>query len=102
MKVLELPIGIKVKVYSNGNIETLNHLKYRKNGRLDNRKGKILKPHSIKHNLCNANIETLKKANIKRSIKIVYNGVKYNSIKEASRQTGVCEWSIKRKGKEVM
>lgn len=144
------------------------HIKFRKNGRLDNRRGKILKPyldsdgylritvtneglrksyfvhrlvalafipnsenkptvnhidgiktnnnvsnlewathkeqkiHAIKHNLCDANIEGLKQANTKKSIKIVYNGIKYNSIKEASRKTGICEWSIKRKGREVM
>jgi hypothetical protein len=146
----------------------LPHIKFRKNGRLDNRRGKILKPHldsdgylritvtneglrksyfvhrlvalafipnsenkptvnhidgiktnnnvsnlewathkeqkihAIKHNLCDANIEGLKQANTKKSIKIVYNGIKYNSIKEASRKTGICEWSIKRKGREVM
>lgn len=155
-------------MHENGDIESIDHIRKRKNGRLDNRKGKILKPgidsdgylkvtltnngtrksylvhrlvalaflpnpeskptvnhkngiktdnrvnnlewatnkeqkiHAIKNNLCNQNIEELKQANIKRSIKIIYDGVKYNSIREASRRTGICQWSIKRKGKEVM
>lgn len=44
LKVLELFDDLKVKVYQDGTIETLNHLEKRKNGRIDNRKGKVLKP----------------------------------------------------------
>ncbi len=44
IKILELSIGKKVKVHSDGNIETFDNKKVRKNGRIDNRKGKILKP----------------------------------------------------------
>lgn len=43
IKILELLPGIKVKIHSSGEIETLNHTKVRKNGRVDNRKGRVLK-----------------------------------------------------------
>lgn len=161
-------IGILLEIYSDGRIKTIKHNNIRKNGRIDNRKGKFLKPfkdkdgyyritvskngfrksmfvhrlvalafipnpnnkltinhkngiktdnrvenlewathreqkeHAIKNNLCNKNLKALKEANKKRSIKILYDGVTYNSIREASRKTGVCQWSIKHHGKEVM
>lgn len=44
VKVLELFGDVKVKVHSDGSIETVNHKTIRKNGRIDNRRGKILKP----------------------------------------------------------
>lgn len=44
IKTLELFDDVKVKVHSDGKIETLEHKAVRKNGRLDNRKGRILKP----------------------------------------------------------
>ena len=43
-KILELFGDVKVKVFENGDVYTLDHLKIRKNGKLDNRKGKKLKP----------------------------------------------------------
>ena len=36
--------GLKIKVSNTGKIKTLDHKTLRKNGRIDNRKGKILKP----------------------------------------------------------
>ena len=44
IKTLELFDGLKVKVSSNGEIETFDKIAIRKNGRPDNRKGKVLKP----------------------------------------------------------
>ena len=44
IKVLELFDGLKIKVHSNGEIETFDHNTIRKSGKIDNRKGKILKP----------------------------------------------------------
>lgn len=44
LKVLELFDGLKIEISSDGKVKTLNHNNLRKNGRLDNRKGKILKP----------------------------------------------------------
>lgn len=44
LRVLELFDNLKIEVSSDGYIKTLNHNFKRKNGRLDNRKGKILKP----------------------------------------------------------
>lgn len=44
LKVLELPIGVKVEVSDVGDIRTLDHTGIRKNGRIDNRKGRVLKP----------------------------------------------------------
>lgn len=168
MRILELFDGAYIMVFSDGRIKTLNHNTKRSNGKLDNRKGKFLKPakdkygylritvsknkkrksffvhrlvakafipnpenkptvnhkngiktdnrienlewatyqeqkkHAIENNLCKLNIENLKNANVKRSIRILYNGVLYNSIREASRETGICQWSIKHKGIEVM
>ncbi len=167
IKELELFEGIKINVYSDGRIETLKHCSIRKNGRIDNRKGKILKPgidkygylriiitnkgkrkeylvhrlvamafipnpdnkptvnhkdgnkqnnnvenlewathkeqkqHAIEHHLCDFNIKGLKKANERRSIKILYDGETYNSIREASRKTGVCQSTIKRYGEKL-
>lgn len=48
-KVLEMFDGLKIKVYSDGLIETLDHINVRKNGRVDNRKGKILKQKTDKY-----------------------------------------------------
>lgn len=43
-RVLELFGGLKVKVSDDGKVYTLDHSYLRKNGRIDNRKGKQLKP----------------------------------------------------------
>lgn len=44
LKVLELFDGLKVNVSDDGKVYTMNHSYLRKNGRMDNRKGKQLKP----------------------------------------------------------
>ena len=44
MKILELFNNLKIKVSETGEIYTLDHTNIRKNGRIDNRKGKQLKP----------------------------------------------------------
>lgn len=44
IKILELFGVLRVKVHSNGLIETFDHKTIRKNGRIDNRKGKVLQP----------------------------------------------------------
>ena len=44
LKVLELFDGLKIKVSEDGKIYTFDHNVIRKNGRLDNRKGKQLRP----------------------------------------------------------
>ena len=44
LKVLELFTNLKIKVSDDGKIYTLDHSYLRKNGRLDNRKGKQLRP----------------------------------------------------------
>ena len=44
IKILELFGGLKIKVKSNGEIETFDKTTIRKNGRPDNRKGRVLKP----------------------------------------------------------
>ena len=44
LKVLELFSDLKIKVSDDGKIYTLDHSYLRKNGRLDNRKGKQLRP----------------------------------------------------------
>ena len=44
LKVLELFDDLKIKVSDDGKIYTLDHSYLRKNGRLDNRKGKQLRP----------------------------------------------------------
>lgn len=164
IKTLELFDGLRVKVHSNGKIETLDHCSIRKNGRLDNRKGRILKPkidkygyeaitlshngirkcytvhrlvamaflpntdgkptvnhkngiktdnsvenlewasqkeqkfHSMKNHLCDKNINALKKSNELSSIRIIYEGKEYNSIREASRILGIKWEKIKRDG----
>jgi hypothetical protein len=67
LKVLELFEGLKIKVYDNGQIETLNHTNIRKNGRIDNRKGKILKPKIDKYGY---QVITLSKNGIRKSYTI--------------------------------
>ena len=44
LKVLELFNNLMIKVSNEGDIYTLDHTNIRKNGRIDNRKGKKLKP----------------------------------------------------------
>lgn len=60
------------------------------------------KIHEIKNGLCNKNIEALKISNKKRAISIVFEENEYSSIREASRQTGLSQSSIRKYGKEVM
>lgn len=55
-KVLEMFDGLKIKVYSDGSIETLDHNNVRKNGRVDNRKGKILKQKTEMWRWCHKNV----------------------------------------------
>lgn len=49
IKVLELFDNLKIKISSDGEIYTMDHVYTRKNGRLDNRKGKLLKPRIDKY-----------------------------------------------------
>lgn len=44
LRVLELFAGLEVEIYPDGRIKTLDHKLIRKNGRIDNRKGKFVKP----------------------------------------------------------
>jgi hypothetical protein len=67
LKVLELFEGLKIKVYDNGQIETLNHINIRKNGRIDNRKGKVLKPKIDKYGY---QVITLSKNGIRKTYTI--------------------------------
>ena len=168
LKVLELFSDLKIKVSDDGKIYTLDHSYLRKNGRLDNRKGKQLRPsvdkygyervvltkdgirktysvhklvalafipnpenkttinhidgnkrnnnvsnlewathkeqktHEIKNGLCDKNIEALKISNKKRAIPIIFKENKYSSVREASRKTGICQWTIRKYGREVI
>lgn len=167
LRVLELFAGLKVKVYDDGKIETLDHKAIRKNGRIDNRKGRILKPaldkygyhrvtfsyngkrksysvhrlvatafipnpenkptvnhkngiktdnsienlewatqseqkrHSINNHLCDNNIEALAEHNAKVSREVVFGGVRYPSIRVASRLSGWSQSTIAKKGSFV-
>lgn len=167
IKILELFDNLLIEVYKNGKIKTFKHNNIRKNGRLDNREGKFLKPktdkygyqhviltknrkrkdyqvhrlvaqafipnlenkptvnhkdgnkcnncvenlewatfkeqknHSIKNGLCIKNIKALEAYNSKKSIEILFNNKKYNSIREASRLTGRSQCYIKKHGKEI-
>lgn len=67
LKILELFEGLKIKVYNNGQIKTLNHINIRKNGRIDNRKGKVLKPKIDKYGY---QVITLSKNGIRKSYTI--------------------------------
>lgn len=75
----------------NNNVENLEWATYKEQ-----------KEHAIKNGLCDKNLESLKIANDKKSIKILFDNVIYNSIKEANRKTNKSEWYIKRYGKEVV
>ena len=44
LRVLELPIGLRIKVSDDGDIYSLPHKMIRSNGRVDNRKGRKIKP----------------------------------------------------------
>lgn len=164
LKVLELPIGLRIKVSDNGDIYSLPHKMIRSNGRIDNRKGRKIKPatdrygyhrvafshqgkrmsayvhrlvamafipnpenketvnhingnktdnrvcnlewatqkeqklHSIAHHLCDKNLSALALANKKRSKKVEIGGKIYPSVKCASRELGISEWSVGRRG----
>ena len=56
------------------------------------------KIHAINFGLCEDNVKALEVANKRRSIKVVFNGVEYNSIREAARITGCDRDKIKREG----
>ena len=60
------------------------------------------KTHEIKNGLCDKNIEALKISNKKRAIPIIFKENKYSSVREASRKTGICQWTIRKYGREVM
>lgn len=59
------------------------------------------KIHSMEYKLCSKNLKALQIANENKSIKIEFEGIVYNSIREASRQTGYSQTMIKHHGKEV-
>lgn len=168
IKLLSLDIGIDVKVSDSGEIFTLDHNSIRKNGRVDNRKGKKLKLgydqygylrcvlshngkrrtyivhrlvaeafipnpenkptvnhingikddnrvanlewathseqkiHSITHNLCTKNVIALKKHNEKNAKPIKYDGVIYNSIRQAQRVLHLGAKKIKERGEMII
>lgn len=56
------------------------------------------KAHSIRTGLCIENIQALSIANKRRSLPVVYGGVRYRSIREASRILGVDRKKIKNEG----
>ena len=41
-------------------------------------------------------------SNKKRAIPIIFKENKYSSVREASRKTGICQWTIRKYGREVM
>lgn len=164
IKVLELFAGLGIKVHSDGRIETFDHETIRENGRVDNRRGRFIKPaldkygyyratfshngqrktyqvhrlvakafipnpeskptvnhkngiktdnrvenlewatqseqkrHSIKNHLCDRNIKALADHNSKVSKKVIFEGVKYPSIRAASRISGWSQKTIIKRG----
>lgn len=164
LRVLELFAGLEVGVSSEGRIFSLPHYGIRRNGRIDNRRGREIKPatdrngykrvtfshkgerhsypvhrlvamayipnaerkptvnhingikddnrvenlewatqkeqkaHSIANHLCDKNIKALENANRRRSRKVKIAGKTYPSIKRASRELGISERSISKKG----
>ena len=56
------------------------------------------KIHAINSGLCDMNIEVLAMCNKKHSLKIAFNGKNYNSVREASRETGYGRWYVKHHG----
>lgn len=59
------------------------------------------KRHAITHNLCDKNIIALAQHNKNVSIKIKFENVIYNSVREASRKTGHAQHYIKERGELV-
>jgi hypothetical protein len=164
LKVLELFAGLQILVSSDGRVFSLPHCEKRANGRVDNRRGREIKPttdkygykrvtfshknerhsypihrlvalafipnpdgkptvnhkngikldnrvenlewatqkeqkrHSINNHLCDKNIEALKNANERASRKVNIAGKTYPSIRSASRELGISQWSVARKG----
>ena len=89
-------------------VQSARFITPRKSNALVNRLSSFVAPgdtallYKIKNRLCDKNIEELKISNKKRAIPIIFKENKYSSVREASRKTGICQWTIRKYGREVM
>lgn len=87
------------------NKPTVNHINGKQNdNRVENLEWathKEQKEHSIKTGLCQRNINALNKANERRSKSILFRGIVYKSIREASRLTGIVREKIREEGELI-